>query len=188
MERDTNEPPYNPHIHDELSKMITTLMAINESVYVKCGFRMSNLKRNSESAAYGACSFELNGLKIEHRASKTTPTKTGQFVTIWKRSKEGITTPYDIADDIDFVVITSRSGGHLGQFIFPKSVLGDQGVFAQNGKGGKRGIRVYPPWDKTHSQQAARTQSWQTKYFLNIQSNSPMDIDRVRSLFDRIGT
>ncbi|MGK2864703.1 MAG: MepB family protein [Chitinophagaceae bacterium] len=166
----------------------TDLKMINESVYVKCGFIMSNLKRRAESQAYGACSFELNGLRVEHRASKITPAKTGQFVTIWKRSKDGITTPFDVADGIDFVIITSRKGENLGQFIFPKAVFADQGIFAQNGKGGKRGIRVYPPWDKTHSKQAERTQSWQAKYFLNIQSNSPMDIDRVRSLFDWTGT
>ncbi len=60
----------------------TTLKLINELVYIKCGLHLSSLKLNSESAAYGACSFELNGLKIEYRVSNTTPTKTEQFVTI----------------------------------------------------------------------------------------------------------
>ena len=162
------------------------LTMINELVYIKGGLIMSNLKRHTESEAYGACSFELNGLKIEHRTSKTTPTKTGQFVTIWKRSTAGIATPFEISDDIDFVVVTSRSGENVGQFIFPKLVLVDEGVFAQNGKGGKRGIRVYPTWDTTHSKQAERTQSWQAKYFFSIHSNSPMNIDLVRPLFDLI--
>ena len=49
------------------------LTMINELVYIKGGLIMSNLKRHTESEAYGACSFELNGLKIEHRTSKTTP-------------------------------------------------------------------------------------------------------------------
>lgn len=144
---------------------------------------MSKLKRNAESVAYGACSFELNGLKIEHRTSKTTPTKSGQFVTIWKRSEEGLTTPFDMSDDIDFVVITSRSGENLGQFILPKSVLVQQGIFSQNGKGGKRGIRVYPPWDTTHSRQAAATQSWQIPYFWSLQKGIAPDYDQVRNLF-----
>ena len=74
----------------------------------------------------------------------------------------------------------------VGQFIFPKLVLVDEGVFAQNGKGGKRGIRVYPTWDTTHCKQAERTQSWQAKYFFSIHSNSPMNIDLVRPLFDLI--
>lgn len=160
------------------------LKMINESVYLKCGLIMSYLKRNPESAAYGACSFELDGLKIEHRKSKTTPTKAGQFVTIWKRSKDGITTPFDNSDDINFVVITSRYGENLGQFIFPKSVLVEEGIFSQNGKGGKRGIRVYPPWDHANSRQASRTQQWQTKYFVTIRDGNNTDLDRVRQLLD----
>lgn len=171
----------------EVNLMLETrLKLINELVYIKCGLHLSSLKLNSESAAYGACSFELNGLKIEHRTSKTTPTKSGQFVSIWKRSTEGTTTPFDISDDIDFVVITSRSGENLGQFIFPKSVLAQHGIFSQNGKGGKRGIRVYPPWDRTSSKQAAKTQSWQTKYFMRIRDDNATDLDRVRQLFDGV--
>lgn len=161
----------------------TGLKLINELVYTKCGLRFSSLKLNSESVAYGACSFELNGLKIEHRTSKTTPTKSGQFVTIWKRSEEGITIPFDMSDDIDFVVITSRSGENLGQFIFPKAVLAQHGIVSQNGKGGKRGIRVYTPWDTVHSRQAARTQSWQIQYFWSLQDGIAPSLDQVRNLF-----
>ena len=162
----------------------TTLKLINELVYIKCGLHLSSLKLNSESVAYGACSYELDGLKIEHRTSKTTPTKSGQFVTIWKRSEEGITTPFDISDDIDFVIITSRSGENLGQFIFPKSLLVQQSIFSQNRKGGKRGIRVYPPWDQVNSRQASRTQQWQAKYFVTIRDGNNTDLDRVRQLLD----
>ncbi|MBK8831584.1 MAG: MepB family protein [Saprospiraceae bacterium] len=162
----------------------TTLKLINELVYTKCGLHLSSLKLNSESVAYGACSFELNGLKIEHRTSKSTPTKTGQFVTIWKRGKDGITTPFENSDDIDFVVITSRHAENLGQFIFPKAVLLEEGIFSQNGKGGKRGIRVYPPWDIAQSKQAAKTQSWQTKYFMTLKGDNTNGIDRIRQLFD----
>lgn len=159
---------------------------INELIYVKSGLHMSNLEFSAESSEYAACSFAVNGLKIEHRASKTTPTKMGQFVTIWKRSEEGITTPFDFSDDVDFVVITSRHGEHLGQFILPKSVLVRQGIFSQNGKGGKRGIRVYPPWDATHSRQAAGTQSWQIQYFWSLQDGIAAAHDQVRNLFIRV--
>ncbi len=160
------------------------LKLIYERVYVKCGLIMSKLKRNAKSTVYGACSFQLNDMKIEYRVSKMTPTKTGQFVTIWKRSEEGITTPFDISDDIDFVIITSRSGENLGQFLFPKSVLIQQSIFSQNRKGGKRGIRVYPPWDQVNSRQASRTQQWQAKYFVTIRDGNNTDLDRVRQLLD----
>lgn len=161
------------------------LKLVQELVYDKCGFGLTNLKLNSESVEYGACSFELDGQKIEHRISKITPTKAGQFVTIWKRNKNGITEPFDILDDIDYVVIISKSGNNIGQFIFPKSVLAHKGIISQNGKNGKRGIRVYPPWDTVTNKQAEKTQSWQTKYFITIRNNNSADLDLTKKLFNK---
>lgn len=160
------------------------LNLVKELVYGKCDFRLTNLKWNSESSEYGACSFELEGQKIEHRISKITPTKTGQFVTIWKRNKHGITAPFDMLDEIDFVVITSKSGDNMGQFIFPKSVLADKGIISQNGKEGKRGIRVYPSWDIVTNKQAEKTQSWQTKYFVTIERDGSADLALAKRIFN----
>ena len=154
-----------------------------ELVYDKCGLDLTDPKLNSESLAYGACSFRLNGKVIQHRVSKITPTKTGQFVTIWKRSSSGITEPFDILDDIDFIVITSRSGDNFGQFIFPKSVLVDQEIITRNGKGGKRGMRVYPPWDTATNKQAEKTQSWQANYFLTINNHAATCLNLTKKLF-----
>lgn len=147
------------------------LQFIKERIYDKHNLVFTNLILNPESVEYGACSFELNGKTIEHRVSKTTPTKIGQFVTIWKRNKEGITCPYDSSDELDFIIITARSGNNFGQFIFPKSILEEKGIISNQGKDGKRGIRVYPPWDVPTNKQAIKTQDWQTKYFLTIAEN-----------------
>jgi len=73
----------------------TDLKIVKELVYDKCGVILTNPKLNTESLEYGACSFLLNGMAIQHRVSKITPTKSGQFVTIWKRNINGITQPYD---------------------------------------------------------------------------------------------
>jgi hypothetical protein len=158
------------------------LERLKELVYDKCGFVFSNLKLNNESIAYGACNFELNGRKIEYRISKITPAKAGQFVTVWKRNEKGITAPLDYSDDFDFIAITSISGNRMGQFIFPKSVLYGQGVISKNGKGGKRGIRVYPLWDMIINRQAEKTKNWQTAYFFAIDINASIDIELVRKL------
>jgi hypothetical protein len=159
------------------------LKIVKEMGYDKCGFVLTVPKLNSESVAYGACSFRLNGKKIEHRVSKITPTKTGQFVTIWKRNKKGITEPFDISDDVDFIVITARSGDNFGQFVFPKFVLADKGIITRNGNEGKRGIRVYPPWDIATSKQAERTKDWQTKYFFTIKNLDPTSLNFIKNLF-----
>lgn len=106
-------------------------------------------------------------------------------MTIWKRNKEGITEPFDISDDLDFIIITSKSGDNFGQFIFPKSVLADKGIITRNNKKGKRGIRVYPPWDIVKNKQAAKTQIWQAKYFITIKNDTSIDIDLIMKLLSQ---
>ena len=159
------------------------LKTVKELLYDKCEFSLTNLKVHTESKEYGACSFKLNGKIVEYRDSKITPTKTGQFVTIWKRNNQGITAPFDLSDGFDFVVITAKSGENLGQFIFPIAVLTENGIVSQNGKSGKRGIRVYPSWDKVTSKQAEKTQHWQIAYFVLLNS-SGQDLGLIKKLFN----
>lgn len=161
------------------------LKIIKELVYDNCDFKLTNLQLNSESIEYGACSFNLNGQTIEHRVSKITPKKTGQFVAIWKRNKAGITEPFDITDDIDFLIITARSGDNLGQFIFPKLILEENGIITTHGKNGKRGMRIYPPWDIATNKQAVKTQNWQLNYFLTISNNNSTDLNFIKKLFSK---
>jgi len=156
--------------------LYATLRLLQEQLYDKCGLELANLTLHPEGAAYGACRFELAGQKVEHRISKITPTKTGQFVTIWKRGMKGATEPFDLSDDMDLIAITARKGDQLGQFLFPKAVLAEKGIVSQDGKYGKRGIRVYPPWDIATSRQAEKTRNWQAGYFVAIKNDDTTDI------------
>ncbi|MCP5369402.1 MAG: MepB family protein [Rickettsiaceae bacterium] len=47
----------------------------------------------------------IKGKKGLFRIAKKTPTKSGYFVTIWKRGADSIIAPYEEADAIDFVVV-----------------------------------------------------------------------------------
>ncbi len=161
----------------------TDLQLAEKLLYSKCGFQLQNLVWNSESANYAACSFELNIYKIQFRVANITPTKIGQFVAIWKRNKEGITAPFDVGDSLDFMIISVRDSENFGQFIFPKSVLVSKGIISQNEKGGKRGIRVYAPWDKPINKQAIKTQGWQVNYFVEIRENLPVDVELIKRIF-----
>ena len=156
------------------------LQLVEKSFYNQCGFQLQNLVWNSESTNYGACSFELNNYKIQYRVANITPTKIGQFVAVWKRNKEGITAPFDVGDSLDFMIISVRDSENFGQFIFPQSVLVSHGIISQNEKGGKRGIRVYAPWDKPENKQAIKTQAWQVNYFVEIRENSHLDLEFVK--------
>lgn len=154
-------------------------------LYDKCGFHLAEPTAENESIEYGACHFKLNGNQVLFRVSKITATKTGQFVTIWKRDDHGVTQPYNETDELDFIIISSRSGENFGQFIFPKAILVEKGIITAKGKDGKRGIRVYPPWDRPTNKPAEKTQSWQTNYFFHVGSSST-DVDAAKKLMNRI--
>ncbi|MEV6560656.1 MepB family protein [Nocardia sp. NPDC051756] len=149
-------------------------------VYDPCGFACSAPVPEAESAAYAAHSFTVDGRAIRFRAAKTTPTKVGQFVTVWKRSAGGPIQPFDVTDLVDLFVISTRDGDRLGQFVFPADMLRARGVLSVDGAGGKRGFRVYPPWVETTNRQATNSQAWQLDHFLPVQ---PTDTDRARMLY-----
>ncbi|GAL85887.1 hypothetical protein MYP_3116 [Sporocytophaga myxococcoides] len=154
-----------------------------EQVYDHCDFECTAPMAEPESAEYGASHLNINKKQIIFRVGKTTPTKSGQFVTLWKRIDNGPIQPYDFSDDFDLIVISSRKDNHLGQFIFPKSILLEKGIISGNNKDGKRGIRVYPPWEAVTSKQAEKTQAWQLQYFLRIEGNVDVDLKRAIMLY-----
>lgn len=140
----------------------------NELVFNKLGLEIKSVYLEKESADYNACQLLLNEKKALFRTAKITPTKTGQFVTLWKRIPKGPIAPFAIEDNFDLVIINTETENHFGQFVFPKSILIEKGVFSTDLKEGKRAMRVYPPWDKTTSKQAQQTQKWQLKCFMVI--------------------
>lgn len=163
--------------------LLDNFKILNDQVFEACGLKCSRLKQEIEGSEYLACSFKINNKTVQYRHAKITPTKNGQFVTIWKRVAQKPIQPYDSSDKIDFVVVTVKTKNHFGQFVFPKSALIKHGVFSMNGEGGKRAIRVYPPWDKAESRQAEKTQKWQLEFFVEIPKNKSLDIEKVRSLY-----
>ncbi|MDR7211400.1 MepB family protein [Flavobacterium piscis] len=158
------------------------LISAKELVYDICNLICIQPEPEAESIDYSAYRFKINEKSICYRIAKTTPTKNGQFVTLWKRNSSGIIEPFDYADAIDFVIVSVRKENNLGQFIFPKSVLLDKGIFSTPKKEGKRAIRVYPLWDIASSKQAQKTQQWQLDYFLDL-SNKETVISKTKLLF-----
>jgi hypothetical protein len=159
-----------------------SLLVAKELVYDKCGFNITDLKAEAESADYSAYTFTINNRAIIYRAAKITPTKTGQLVTLWKRNNNGPIEPLHLTDEIDLFIISTKNEKYFGQFIFPKSVLHSKGILSDDNKEGKRAIRVYPPWDKANSKQAIKTQQWQLDYFLPITGGQPIDLIRANQL------
>lgn len=161
--------------------MDSNLAQINNDVYFKCAFRITNLQIEKESREYDACGFELNGLNVLSRNAKITPKKVGQFVTFWKRIGKGPIEPFNEVDSIDFFIVNTRSEREFGQFVFPKSILIEKGIISTTEKEGKRAFRVYPIWDVVKNKQAERTQKWQLSYFYKI--NDSTDLHKVKQLY-----
>ncbi|MEV0414160.1 MepB family protein [Streptomyces sp. NPDC050448] len=159
------------------------LLAAKSRLYDPCGFTCSQPVPEAEGAAYAAHGFTVDGRFVRFRAAKTTPTKVGQFVTVWKRSPGGPIQPFDAADPVDLFVISSRDDDGFGQFVFPMDVLRRNGVVSVDGSGGKRGFRVYPPWVTTANRQADRAQAWQVEHFLHLPQEGPVDPDRAGALY-----
>jgi hypothetical protein len=152
-------------------------------VYHKLNLELKNAQPELESDDYKAFRCQLNDLFILYREAKITPTKTGQFVTLWKRKLGQSIEPFHVSDNIDFVIVSTRNEEKFGQFIFPKSVLIEKGIISTEMKEGKRAFRVYPPWDLAENKQAQASQKWQLNYFLTISNDGKVDVERVEMLF-----
>lgn len=159
------------------------LLATKELIYNPNEFICTQPQMEAESREYGGYVFTLNDLCIRFRVAKITPTKIGQFVTLWKRIGTGPIQPFDLSDPVDIFVVSTRKEDQFGQFVFPKSVLYDHDILSNKNKGGKRAIRVYPSWDKPTSKQAQKTQAWQLKYFLEIAKTPSIDCVRSQMLY-----
>lgn len=157
------------------------LQLIDETVYRKCDYRLHALQNELESREYGGCKFLLDKRILLSRNAKVTPKKIGQFVTFWKRIDGGPIQPFDKTDSVDFLVVNVANETEFGQFVFPKSTLVKQGIISTPEKEGKRGFRVYPPWDVVESKQAKRTQNWQLEFFLEI--GDSIDMELVERLY-----
>ncbi|NTY41779.1 hypothetical protein FCJ57_36990 [Burkholderia diffusa] len=161
------------------------LNAVIRNVYEPAGMKLfSPVLHEAESADYGACRFRLDGHNIVFRVAKTTPTKIGQFVTLWKRRRPGdAIEPLDAGDPVDFVVVCTSNAAHHGQFIFTRKILIEKGVISSPDTVGKRAIRVYPPWSNPVAIEAVRTQKWQLRYFLDFSEGGAADPTHVRGFF-----
>lgn len=146
-------------------------------------FQFTNPKFEKESKEYWACRFEINDQKVIYRKAKITPTKVGQFVTLWKRISQGPIAPFYINDRFDLVIIAVAKENKFGLFVFPKSVLVAKSIVSNKLKEGKRGFRVYPFWDEAKNNQAIKTQQWQLDYFLSLNKNS-IDVNKAILLFN----
>lgn len=161
-------------------QLATTLL------YDALGLQTHLVKADAESLDYNAHTFKLNNAIVNYRAARITPTKVGQFVTLWKRTATGTIAPLDSTDAIDFFIVNVNAENKYGQFIFTKQALITHGILTHKNKEGKRALRVYPPWDLTVSPQAIKTQAWQTNYFIDLTQQNAINFVKAKEILKYI--
>ncbi|WP_228401578.1 MepB family protein [Chryseobacterium sp. PMSZPI] len=158
------------------------LKTIEEQLFQPLGLICSNIEEDLECREYSGFNFTVDEKNIKFRISKITPTKTGQFVTLWKRDENGETIPFELNDNFDFYLIAAFKDQLSGIFIFPKNILSKKGILSNEKKKGKRGFRIYPTWDTAENKQAIKTQEWQTQYFLEFSKDRDAILQHARIL------
>ncbi|MEZ8725169.1 MepB family protein [Vibrio cyclitrophicus] len=155
------------------------------------------LDRYPQNSKYEALEFSIDGKKILYRKGNVTPDRPGNFLSIWKRPDENSTDPrrtmpYEEHDlDYLFVKVSDCDISKRGIYIFPLTVLVNKGVVTSNKAKGKMAFRVFPPWtssrgelkSKVFSDSAKKTQRWQSNFFLWIEDNEIVDLDKFNNIF-----
>ena len=100
-----------------------------------------------------------------------------------KRNVRNQTEPFNIKDDFDFYIIATTESDKFGFFVFPKHILDREHILTNNAHGGKRGFRVYPPWDIPANKMAEKAKAWQAEYFIDMTTNNSADIEKCESIF-----
>jgi len=162
---------------EALSRIETLILKSNRLV-------ISAIAEDPECAAYSGCSFQLSGRNIQFRQAKSTPKKSGQFVTLWKRNHKGQTEPFNVMDDFDFYMIAAGQQHRFGFFLFPKYLLGEKQILTTSHKEGKRGFRIYADWDIVPNRQAEKTKAWQTRYFTDLTAPEHTDPKAFHSIIN----
>ncbi|EDP59873.1 hypothetical protein AND4_00653 [Vibrio sp. AND4] len=155
------------------------------------------LDRYPQNSKYQALEFSIDGKKVLYRKGNVTPDRPGNFLSIWKRPEEnsihpGKTMPYEEHYlDYLFVEVGDYETSKRGIYIFPLAVLINKGIVTSNKTKGKMALRVFPPWtssrgelkSKVFSDSAKKTQKWQSRFFLWIEDNEIVDLDKCNNIF-----
>ena len=155
-----------------------------KEIYNRIGYSIQDIAVDLESKKYWGMTFLFDKKRICFRKANITAKKQGQFVAVWKRAFDGQTRPYNNYDGIDILIIHVETEGQIGQFIFTKNICNKYKVFSIETEQGKRGLRVYPPWDIVDNKQAKNTQVWQNNYFISFDEKKEIVREKIKLLMN----
>lgn len=119
--------------------------------------------------------------KKRSRLAKLTPKKKGYFVAFWEKDTKGINQAYSYENSPEKLIVSVIDNERRGQFIFPKKALLKYGILKSPKQKGKMALRVYPSWVTELNTNAAKTQTWQVEYFIDL--SDAIDVDKLKKLY-----
>ncbi|MCJ1994305.1 MepB family protein [Lactococcus piscium] len=156
-----------------------TLIAGTLSAFDKVSIK--KVHEETQNSEYEGLIVTINGQSYRSRLAKLTPKKMGYFVAFWEKDASDQNQAFDMASTPDKLIISIIDGDLKGQFVFPKSILINQGVLRREHVKGKMAMRVYPTWLDHLNPTASKTQKWQGAYFVDL--SSEVDHNRVAQLY-----
>ena len=157
-----------------LTLIADTLSAFDKVIIKK-------VHEESQNSEYEGLIVTINGQSYRSRLAKLTPKKVGYFVAFWGKDANHQNQAFDMTNTPDKLIISIIDGDLKGQFVFPKSLLMQQGVLSHEHAKGKMAMRVYPTWLEHLNATASQTQKWQGNYFIDL--SSEVDYNRVSQLY-----
>ena len=148
--------------------MIPELSMLQRTIFTPKNMEICDAQKDQEAEAYTGYNFSTQDERVKFRKAKITPKKIGLFVALWERASNGKTIPFHQDGPTDVYIFMAQYTDKRGFFIFSKQVLANHNILSTSTKEGKRGFRLYPPWDKPTSKQALASQQWQVKYFTEV--------------------
>ncbi|MBD8005068.1 MepB family protein [Bacillus norwichensis] len=139
------------------------------------------LKREAQNSEYEGLLLIINKHVYRSRLAKLTPKKKGYFVAFWEKDTKGINQAYSYENSPEKLIVSVIDNERRGQFIFPKKALLKYGILKSPKQKGKMALRVYPSWVTELNTNAAKTQTWQVEYFIDL--SDAIDVDKLKKLY-----
>ncbi|WP_208559101.1 MepB family protein [Marinilactibacillus kalidii] len=151
-------------------------MALIKQQLLKIGHGdLTNITYETQNAEYEGICFNVGQYLYRSRLAKRTPKKAGYFVAFWEKDSNSKNQPYVFQDSPDKLIVSIVDKEKIGQFIFPKAVLHEQGILKSETSKGKMAIRIYPTWEKDLNPSATKTKKWQSAYFIDLTKDTAID-------------
>lgn len=131
-------------------------------------FKAEDIKLEKQNTDYEGFLFNMNQIVYRSRLAKLTPKKKGYFVAFWEKDDNQKNQAFDFNESPEKLLISIIDGSKMGLFIFPKTILLEQGILKTDSQKGKMAIRIYPSWETDLNASATKTQKWQMPFFIDL--------------------